>query len=334
VFQAKDLDDSILESDDLKDDDPDRFRTARAGDHLMCPFQCDECHFVNIHGTASRRGDVKDILCMLVLRRAILDSFWGRERATVDANRGEAARYIQAAGVMGVVRPYPRRGPFPIRDEWGMTTAMVLLLRSREKGRNAEFVQYKTIRKVRSHFSNFIHTTPGGVGDMFISSDNVVNGISRSRTNTLWFKRFMKGCHSRMGDIWCPDRPLTMREAVLSQEMLEEDWRIFEHDSIGLLKAALTGLMITSGLGGGMRGEGLVRVDIGVIRKHWRDALTHPEEPHVPLGMAGRFKRQVGEKVYVQPLALESTSGLQYRLWMHRALQEHGKAGAFDGPMF
>jgi hypothetical protein len=62
--------------------------------------------------------------------------------------------------------------------------------------------------------------------------------------------------------------------------------------------------------------------------------LTHPEEPHVPLGMAGRFKRQVGEKVYVQPLALESTSGLQYRLWMHRALQEHGKAGAFDGPMF
>jgi hypothetical protein len=83
-----------------------------------------------------------------------------------------------------------------------------------------------------------------------------------------------------------------------------------------------------------MRGEELVRGDIGVVRKHWRDALTHPEEPHVPLGMAGRFKRQVGEKVFVQPLALESTSGLQYRLWMHRALQEHGKAGAFDGPMF
>jgi hypothetical protein len=81
VLQAKDLDDSILELDDLKDDDPDRFRTARAGDYLMCPFQCDECHFVNIHGTASRRGgDVKDVLCMLVLRRAIFDSFWGRER--------------------------------------------------------------------------------------------------------------------------------------------------------------------------------------------------------------------------------------------------------------
>jgi hypothetical protein len=116
--------------------------------------------------------------------------------------------------------------------------------------------------------------------------------------------------------------------------MLEEDWRIFEHDSVGRLKTALTGLMITAGIGGGMRGEELVRVDIGVIRKHWKDLLTHPEEPHVPLGMAGRFKRQVGEKVYVQPLALESVSGLQYRLWMQKALQEHGKAGTFNVPMF
>jgi hypothetical protein len=189
---------------------------------------------------------------LATLRRAILDSFWGRETATVNANRREAARYIQVAGLMGVVCPYPRRGPFSISDEWGMTTAMVLLLWSREKGKNAEFVQYETIQKVRSHFSNFIHTTPGGMGDMFVTSDNVVNGISRSGTNTLWFKRFMKGCHSRMGDGWCPDRPLTMRETLLCQEMLEEDWRTFETDAVERLKTALLGLMVTSGLGGGM----------------------------------------------------------------------------------
>jgi hypothetical protein len=177
VLQAKDLDDSILEGTDLSDDDPDRFKVARAGDHLMCPFQCDECHFIKIHGTASRRGDVKDALCLLVLRRAILDSFWGRETVTVDANRREAVRYIHAAGLMGVVQPYPKRGPFSMKDKWGMTTAMVMLLRSREKGKNAEFVQYETIRKVRSHFSNFIHTTPGGMGDMFITSDNNFNGV-------------------------------------------------------------------------------------------------------------------------------------------------------------
>jgi hypothetical protein len=92
--------------------------------------------------------------------------------------------------------------------------------------------------------------------------------------------------------------------------------------------------MITAGLGGGMRGEEIVRINIGVIHKHWREAQTHPEEPHIPLGIAGRFKRQVEEKVYIQPLAMESESGLQYRLWIHLALQEHAKSNTFDGPMF
>jgi hypothetical protein len=55
----------------------------------------------------------------------------------------------------------------------------------------------------------------------------------------------------------------------------------------------------------------MVRIDIGVMRKHWKEALAHPEEPHVPLGMSGRFKRQVGEKMYIQPLALVSDPGLQ-----------------------
>jgi hypothetical protein len=108
-----------------------------------------------------------------------------------------------------------------------MMAAMVLLLRSREKGKSAEFVQYETIIKVRSHFSDFMDTTPGGMGDtMFVTSDNTVSaGVSRSGTNTLWFKRFMKGCHSHMGDVWCPDRPLAMREALLCQEMLEDSAR-------------------------------------------------------------------------------------------------------------
>jgi hypothetical protein len=98
---------------------------------------------------------------------------------------------------------------------------------------------------------------------------------------------------------------------------------------------AIKGMLVTAGLGGGMRGEEIGRIDICVIRKHWQEALRHPEEPHIPLTMAGRFKRTVGEKVYGQPLALESASGLQYRPWMHRALQEqYGRAGVTQGPMF
>ena len=48
VLQATDLDDCFLGAEYLEDDDPNRFKHARDGDHLMCPFQCNDCHFYNI----------------------------------------------------------------------------------------------------------------------------------------------------------------------------------------------------------------------------------------------------------------------------------------------
>jgi hypothetical protein len=245
--------------------------------------------------------------------------------ATVDANRREGVHYTNEAVALGIVRPYHRRGAFPLGDHWGVATACILV------GRNPEFEQYETIRKVRSHFSNFIHTTPGGMGDMFMTSDNVVNGITNSPTNTLWFKRFMKGCHNIMGDVWCLDRPLTMREASACQRMLEDDWKVFQNDPVGRLKTAVTGVMIVGGLGGGLRGEEIIRVDLGVIRKHLKEACDHPGESHIPLDMVGRFKSQVGEQICVQPLPNESVSGLGYRLWMFRAIVSYAKFGITQG---
>jgi hypothetical protein len=133
----------------------------------------------------------------------------------------------------------------------GMKTALVILQRSLAPGKNASFAQYETIRETRSHISNFFHMVPGGMGEMFITSESNVSGMTRSPTNSLWFKRFMLGCHRRMGDVWCPDRPLTMREALAIQENLEKDWVLFESDPEGHLKTAVAGVMITAGLGGG-----------------------------------------------------------------------------------
>jgi hypothetical protein len=41
--------------------DEKRFKTARAGDHLMTPFQCELCHFHNIYNTEPRPYDLEDI---------------------------------------------------------------------------------------------------------------------------------------------------------------------------------------------------------------------------------------------------------------------------------
>jgi hypothetical protein len=84
-----------------------------------------------------------------------------------------------------------------------------------------------------------------------------------------------------------------------------------------------------------MRGEELNRLDIGIIQKHWKEAVNHPEIAHVPLGMVGRFKKMVGEKMYIQPLAVRSVSGLEYRLWMFRMIVEYGpRSGVTTGPVF
>jgi hypothetical protein len=89
VLQAADLDDCFLGPDSLEEDDPDHFRCGRDGDHLMCPFQCDDCFlFYNIqhHRPGAK---VQDKVLMMCIHRANLDAFWSREPATVHANRRE-----------------------------------------------------------------------------------------------------------------------------------------------------------------------------------------------------------------------------------------------------
>ena len=55
VLEAKDLDDSMLATD-LAADDPERFKLARDGDHLMCPFKCDDCHLESEEARARSVG--------------------------------------------------------------------------------------------------------------------------------------------------------------------------------------------------------------------------------------------------------------------------------------
>ncbi len=62
--------------------------------------------------------------------------------------------------------------------------------------------------------------------------------------------------------------------------------------------------------------------------------MEHPDAPHVPLMLVGQFKREIGEKLFCQPLALESKSGLQIRLWMFRLIGGYDALQVTDGPVF
>ena len=108
----------------------------------------------------------------MCIRRAILDAFWSRERATVASNKREGMMFISTSQRLGWDEPYPSRGPFQVEDACGMKVACSILLRSLSQGKNDRNIQYSTMRRMRSHMANFVHTIPGGMGPSFISSDN------------------------------------------------------------------------------------------------------------------------------------------------------------------
>ena len=50
VLKTDDIDDSIIDGEVKEDEGKQmRFKSARDGDESMCPFQCDVCHFHDIH---------------------------------------------------------------------------------------------------------------------------------------------------------------------------------------------------------------------------------------------------------------------------------------------
>ena len=56
-------------------EDEIRYRKARPGDHLCCPFQCPECQSFNIRGKGLVKGDAASEAFEALATRASLDAF-------------------------------------------------------------------------------------------------------------------------------------------------------------------------------------------------------------------------------------------------------------------
>ena len=75
VLLVNDFDNSLINDECLLDDDKDRYKEARDGDHLMNSFQCADCPFVNIKGRLSINDFPHDDLMLKCICRATLHSF-------------------------------------------------------------------------------------------------------------------------------------------------------------------------------------------------------------------------------------------------------------------
>jgi hypothetical protein len=129
------------------DKDAARHLSARDGDHLVTPFQCNVCVFRSLKG---RNPDVQDGLLLACIRQANLDAFWGREIATVSSTLCTTHHTIKQLQRVQLPPPFPPLGPLPVQDTFGYLVAIAMLLKSLEPGRYATTKQYETIRKLRA----------------------------------------------------------------------------------------------------------------------------------------------------------------------------------------
>ncbi|KAL7577826.1 hypothetical protein ACA910_010574 [Epithemia clementina (nom. ined.)] len=328
VLKAGDLDDALMDKEDQGDvlDDPKRFKIAQDGDHLMCPFQCNNCLLYNVKEQFPADTDTRNRLFLICIHRANLDAFWSRESSTVGKNWSEMESFLQCSNMLGISSPLPVQGPHPVADTFGIATACAMLMKTLRAGRNTDQIQFETAQKVRLVISNFDHTTPYGVGATTISTgDRNFFFFLGSTTNRFWFCCFMTGCHCRMGHVWVLDRAVTLEQVLECLSILNKEFGMLGYGQ-RRLEVCLMAALIVIGYTAMLRGEEIPQVYIGMMQKYWSEGKTYTRKPHVPLTLVGRFKQTNGQtKTYIQPLAPITSSGIQVQLWLGQTLDEYNK---------
>ena len=297
------------------------YRTARNGDHFICPFQCDLCHFRNIKKRDPRAHSKFDYSLMVAIRRGSLDAFWGRRSGTVsNTRRGVQTILDISQGVYGINNILPDMGPYRLEDDWGMGIAVCMLHKSLNKGDYSAFVQFATVRKLRSVFSSVwnasVHTPLEGV----MAKDTTKIYVTQCPTYSLWFERFTRGLHVRMGDDRRPDSAISVRLMNVLMERADLDYiEAYDQDQARYIGRA--GLFFLSTFLGGLRGEEVPRI----LRKYFlsqnQESLVHCI-PHTVLPLYGNFKNDQGvARCHLQRIVCKSKSGLDMEKWVRRVME-------------
>ena len=108
------------------DEERKRFKEARAGDHTMRMFQCDQCQFQNCYFRNPNDKVASDELALCCIRRANLDAFWSREPATVRNHVHEVKFQLKYGGQLNLDM-FKDLGPWKLGEHMGMKQAIGIL---------------------------------------------------------------------------------------------------------------------------------------------------------------------------------------------------------------
>jgi hypothetical protein len=189
----------------------------------MVPFECDLCIFRKLSGRAPRNGDPVDAALLSgCIRRINLDAFWSSATSTVNGNKDKLVLGLRLSRLVGLDAPYIHEGPLPSHDHCGYEVAIQMLIYSKRPGKYSKtHLQFETIRKLRSSYSNQVRASPQSNVESMSLGD--IKGNYQRLTNdpcgSFWFYRFMKGLKSRMGQEWRPNKGMSTKLYLKCSQM-------------------------------------------------------------------------------------------------------------------
>ena len=317
----------LEEAEGIVDPEEDnKFRQGRNGDHLLCPFQCDLCHFRNIQLRDPQSESRQDRNMMIAIRRANLDACWGRSTSTVKSNKSTLKRLVTIAhDDYGMTQPLPDMGPHELNDSWGMGLAITLLRKSLDKGIHGPNVQFETARRLRSAYSNLWGASKHALTLGVLAKETTKIFVTKCPGYCLWFERFIRGMHSRMGDVRKPDAAIS--SLVMHALMHRVNADFVDADSyIERRYLARCGLYFLAGYLGSLRGEEIPRVVLKYFLGLNEESLL-ARTPHCVLPLYGNFKNDRGiSRCYLFRIVCQSKSGFDMEKWVRRVMEYEGRS--------
>jgi hypothetical protein len=281
-----------------------------------------------------------DNMVLLLIRQVNLDIFWSRESSTV---MNTLSNVLASAKIRSSLRmPMEKivKGPWPVEDAYGFATAITILRKSLDPGRNvASYQQFDSIRKLRTGMRNaFQNSLPGcATTQVFMDAKGKIQRLAQDPTHSWLFAKFMLGCEKRMGRYVKQDQAMDVK---ILREMLRR--YELELSGPGLTEARrrkiyMSGFAYVVLFCKALRGGEILlteatslcsMIDKGRMRENHPDA-------HVVVPLMGRFKGETGERNVLCLLASVTTSGIAIRRWTERVvfiLKKEGRAVGEPGP--
>ena len=137
---------------------------------------------------------------------AMLNAFWSRASKII-TNHVQEVRNMARYGQMFRYVPMPVLGPWPLYTHLGMDAALMVLLRSMEKGRTGGTVKYGTARKACATLTVLWESSPSSGDDLTLLAGWVKGCFAATLcpSKGQWYQRFKTGIAAQMGDVVSQD---------------------------------------------------------------------------------------------------------------------------------